>query len=72
MVPAMENGKTNAQLREELRELLLHPPKGWGEFSLARSVQFKNTCAKARRASEGVNTARPKLIELIQEMRSFY
>lgn len=64
--------RTNAELRAALKDMLLHPPKGWGEFSLGKSVAFKDACAKARRAAEKVSTPRSTLIELETLLKTFY
>ena len=59
-------------LKIGLRQILERPPKGWGDFSLDRSRQFKDLTAKAQRLLAQSKPSAATLRTVTAEVRSFY
>lgn len=59
-------------LKAGLRQLIDHPPRGWGDFSLSRSREFKDLTAKAQRLLAQSKPAPATLRQVTAQIKQFY
>ncbi len=59
-------------LKAGLRQLIERPPKGWGDFNLDKSRNFKDTMAKANRLLAQKKPSPATLRSVTAEVRAFY
>lgn len=59
-------------LKAGLRQIIEHPPKNWGHFSLERSRQFKDATEKAQRLLKQAKPSAATLRNVTAEVKAFY
>ena len=64
--------ETAADVRARLAALVRHPPKGWGEFPLQKSIEFKRDMASVNRLLERSNAPAEKLRTAYNMISSYY
>ena len=59
-------------LKAGLRQIIEHPPRDWGHFSLERSRKFKDITEKAQRLLRQAKPSPATLRSVTAEVKAFY